>query len=637
MLFRIMKNTWIILVAFVGIINGHLFAQEGLKPSQIIQKNFVEEYDELLKEADQLQQLLEEGEEEWTAIEEQFFKCRIAYKRSEMFFEYLDREFVKDHINGAPLPKIERKTPDLTVLDPSGFQTCEEALVEEDLDGFKKLSEKLNMRLHEFRATFGRINLTERMVFEAMREEIIRLTALGITGFDTPSGINTMAECETVMGKLKEVSGYYKSYMKADLSAEVDQLFVKGENYFANITFDNFNRFGFITDFVNPSYKLILDIQRSLFVETRDLVFETEFAVNYNAESIFDTDFLNYRYFSAYSNSGNEDERVQLGKILFFDPILSHNNERACASCHDPSKGFADGRAKSLAFDKEGFVDRNSPGLINAVYNSRFFWDARATTPEEQIEHVLFNEKEFNTDYDEMISKLKTSKEYVQRFNQAYPEIKEISRYTIVASIASYIQSLRTFDSDFDKMVKGEEVKDADEIKRGFNVFAGKGACATCHFIPTFAGNVPPLYEETETEVLGVPNVKDQSLAVLDEDKGRYSNGRPKEKAPFYKFSFKTPTIRNVELTAPYMHNGVFNTLEEVVDFYNVGGGHGWEIASENTTLPSDSLNLTVGEINDLIRFMNSLTDTTGMTSMPLYLPEMEDASLNTRPIGGSY
>lgn len=612
-------------------------ASGKIQPAQLIQNEFEADYMLLLNEMEKLNIELQSKSFDWGKVENQFFQSRLAYKKCQLFVEYLDHEFTKDHINGAPLPSIERKAPELRVFNPRGFQISEEVLMEQDRIKFQELIHDLTNRLEEFQGRFCRLHLSERNVFEAMREEVLRLATLGMTGFDTPSGKNTLLECQTVHESIERISIFYDDFMSDEFKLKKEKIFAIASPYFKAKNMDDFDRFGYVQDFVNPLYFLLLQIQNALFVETRDLVYSSEFPVNYNATNIFDTEFLNYRYFASYSATDKQTERAELGKLLFFDPVLSGNNERSCASCHDPAMGFSDGLAKSRAFDREGFVDRNSPGLINSVYNTRFFWDARATTPEEQVEHVFFSVKEFNTNYQEMIEKLSSSQEYRRRFAEAFPEMNRINRYGIVASLAAYLQTLRSFNSDFDRAIKGEKVAGYERIKEGFNVFAGKGACATCHFIPTFAGNVPPLYKESETEVLGVPNVDDQLLAELDADLGRYSNGRPKEKAPHFKNSFKTPTVRNVALTAPYMHNGVFQTLEDVVDFYNVGGGHGWGIQGSNTTLPADSLKLSEKEIADLIFFMESLTDTTGLTSRPAILPKMENKKLNERKIGGSY
>jgi cytochrome c peroxidase len=171
-----------------------------------------------------------------------------------------------------------------------------------------------------------------------------------------------------------------------------------------------------------------------------------------------------------------------------------------------------------------------------------------------------------------------------------------------------YIRSLARWNSPFDRYARGETDALDPAARRGFNLFMGKAACATCHFPPAFNGVVPPRYIETESEVLGVPEKFPATPLVLDPDPGRgivHLN-------PIFQNAFKTPTVRNVALTAPYMHNGSMETLEDVMDFYNAGGGAGLGLDVPNQTLPTDSLGLTRREMDDVIAFMKALTDTTG-------------------------
>jgi cytochrome c peroxidase len=141
----------------------------------------------------------------------------------------------------------------------------------------------------------------------------------------------------------------------------------------------------------------------------------------------------------------------------------------------------------------------------------------------------------------------------------------------------------------------------------------GKAACGTCHFAPLFGGTLPPAYLESEPEVIGVPATRNVKPAVVDGDLGVYLVTR----APLHRHAFKTPTVRNVALTAPYMHNGVFRTLEEVVDFYDAGGGNGLGMRLPNQTLSPEPLHLTRREKSDLVAFMNALTDTTHTAATP--------------------
>jgi cytochrome c peroxidase len=205
----------------------------------------------------------------------------------------------------------------------------------------------------------------------------------------------------------------------------------------------------------------------------------------------------------------------------------------------------------------------------------------------------------------ESVAELKKQSGYVEYFRDAYSDEKEpINAFNIANAISSYIRSLTSFDSRFDQYMLGDKSKLSASEKKGFNLFTGKAKCATCHFVPLFNGLVPPEFSETETEVLGVPQSKDKTNAILDADLGKYDISR----SLIHKHSFKTSTVRNIELTGPYMHNGVFDSLEEVMDFYNEGGGEGLKIAPENQTLPKEKLNLTKKEMIDIIAFMKSLT-----------------------------
>lgn len=158
--------------------------------------------------------------------------------------------------------------------------------------------------------------------------------------------------------------------------------------------------------------------------------------------------------------------------------------------------------------------------------------------------------------------------------------------------------------------MRGENVRLDSQVVEGFNLFMGKAGCGTCHFAPSFGGIVPPYYQESESEVLGVP--AEGQAATIDQDPGRYRSGKPTDQDDWFRHHFKTPSLRNVAITGPYMHNGVYHTLEEVMDFYNQGGGIGLGMQVPNQTLPPDPLGLSQEEIGAIILFMEALTDTIG-------------------------
>lgn len=169
--------------------------------------------------------------------------------------------------------------------------------------------------------------------------------------------------------------------------------------------------------------------------------------------------------------------------------------------------------------------------------------------------------------------------------------------------MSAYVSTLNAFNSKFDRNIRNEENTFTESEINGFNLFMGKALCATCHFLPLTNGSLPPFYKLSEREVLGVPESKNNNK--LDNDLGFYWTYQ----ADIHRGAFKTPTLRNISKTAPYMHNGIYNTLEEVMVFYNAGGGKGFGFEIANQTLPSQELNLTQDEMNDLISFMKTLED----------------------------
>ena len=170
----------------------------------------------------------------------------------------------------------------------------------------------------------------------------------------------------------------------------------------------------------------------------------------------------------------------------------------------------------------------------------------------------------------------------------------------IVNAIAMYVRTIVSYNSRFEQYMRGTKSAMATNGIKGFNLFKGKALCATCHYILLFNGSKPPSYYYQEWEVIGVPATTDTVNAVIDSDPGRYNI----VKKDFLEYFFKTPRLRNVALTAPYMHNGVYKTLGEVIDFYSKGGGKGLHINIDNQTLPFDKLNFNAKEQKNIIAFL---------------------------------
>jgi cytochrome c peroxidase len=279
----------------------------------------------------------------------------------------------------------------------------------------------------------------------------------------------------------------------------------------------------------------------------------------------------------------------------------------SCATCHDPRLAFTDGMATSFAINRKGDITRNAPTLLNVAFQQSFFYDGRVYQLEQQAIEVIHNPKEVNGDLKKIALQLQAHPTYKKLFQQAFEGTPDssITAYAIIVCLSEYERKLLSLNSRFDQYLRGNDKALNEREINGYNIFAGKALCGSCHFFPVFNGTVPPLFKDSEFEVLGTPATFQNT--GLDQDSGRYSITH----MDMHQFAYKTPTVRNIELTAPYMHNGIYKTLEEVIEFYHKGGGVGFGFDVPNQTLPFDSLQLSVGEKEDLVFFLKTLTDTT--------------------------
>ena len=565
---------------------------------------------------------------------------RLRYKTVEPFVTYFSTDEAKFFLNSAPLPRLEKYVPEINVIPPHGLQVLEEIVYgEPDQEQFIDEVRIILDHLKYIVKYHNSLQFEHRQIFELSRLALIRTFTLGVSGFDAPYSKNIIPESAQVIRSIHSSLNSYLNYnLNSKLSLKIDDQFRSTLNFLSHQKdVDRFDRYTYLKNYILPLYKAIHDLHIELGIETINELGRIELAYNYNTKSFFDESFLNKSYFSHYESKFNNDLTAKLGRILFFDPILSKNNERACASCHQPNLAFTDARDKSPALSNQGTVKRNSPTVIDAIFSDRFFYDLRAPKIEKQFLHVINGKDEFDTDFSAVISKLKKSNDYVDLFQEAFPNHQNnpINTFTFSTALGSYISSLTSYNSVFDRSLSSDSVVLSEGEKKGFNLFMGKALCATCHFPPNFSGLVPPFYNENESEVIGVPSTFQSN--TIDQDLGRFLNGRPDERSSIYKNSFKTTTVRNIAYTAPYMHNGVFKSLEEVMEFYNNGGGKGHGYSVPNQTLPFDSLKLNKEEISNIIAFLHSLSDTTGLTSIPTSLPSFGNDLLNKRTIGGRY
>ncbi|WP_308990886.1 cytochrome c peroxidase [Mariniflexile litorale] len=591
-----------------------LFISFDFKNKEDLQDAFIQ--NELLKtykvfsEMDAIAEMYQEGEVTIENLKLSVTKSRLQFKRIEFYLAYYYPEYVKKHINGAPLLRVEFENA-TSVLEPEGLQVIDELVYSDDSLEQGNLIYGLTKRLKsKYLTLYDRLYadpIQKDNSIDVMRLQLIRIFTLGLTGFDTPGSLNAIEEAKV---SLEAMQSYFKSLYSNQPADENYKgcltLFSTSITFLNdNNNFESFGRLHFLKNYLDPLYKELK------YFQTKNLDKNLEYisAWNRDSESIFDANFLNPYSYTELTKSEDNKALKNLGEKLFYDKRISSQNNMSCASCHQPEKGFADGLSKSMSSIQGQTVLRNSPTLLNAVYADRYFYDLRAFSLEQQAEHVIFNPSEFNTGYNSILEKLKTEDNgYQKDFEHIFGK-KGITRQNLSKALSSYVLSLSSFNSEFDKYARGETENISEEVKQGFNLFMGKANCATCHFAPTFSGLVPPFYNENESEILGVLNTENQPEKGVDADRGRILNGINKEEVWIYEKSFKTTTVRNTLYTAPYFHNGAYSSLEAVVEFYNQGGGAGLGLEVVNQTLPAEPLLLTEKEKANLILFMKALSD----------------------------
>lgn len=531
-----------------------------------------------------------------------FLKSRILFKRFEWASEYFTADLSK-RLNGPPVEEVENADlldPSLARgVEPVGLQVIEELIYPTfDNSNRQKLIreiEHLITNADYLISYFKDHQLEDWRILDASKLEVFRIISLGITGFDNPLFQNSMMEASVALGSLQSTLLHY--------GTRKERLFLtltKAINYLqGNTDFNSFDRALFITQFANEISTEIAALERN----------QTGPKIKYNrmlrqgVNTMFDLDAFNADAFSPGPKFHLSDEKTVLGKKLFYDVALSGTHTRSCASCHNPNLAFTDGMMLQEDIHASGrLLKRNTPTLLNAALQSNYFYDMRSLTLEDQIQDVIGNKQEMDGSMTTIVQYVLSDKIYQSLFNNAFgTESKLVSADQITNALASYIRSLTKINSRFDVYMRGDRTALSASEVDGFNLFMGKGKCATCHFLPLFNGVTPPKFMQSEVEVLGVPS--SQKSAVLDADLGYYTIIG----VDSYKYAFKIPSVRNVKKTAPYMHNGIYQTLDEVMEFYNNGGGAGLGIKLPNQTLSDENLHLTEKEKKDIIAFMESL------------------------------
>jgi cytochrome c peroxidase len=277
--------------------------------------------------------------------------------------------------------------------------------------------------------------------------------------------------------------------------------------------------------------------------------------------------------------------KVELGKMLFFDPRLSGDKNMSCATCHSPLFGWSDGLATAKGFQSM-VLGRASPTVINTAYNSIQMWDGRKKSLEDQAIGPMESNEEMNMNIPELMAFLNTS-DYADYFDKAFPG-EAIDHNTLAKALASFERTVISNNSPFDAWVKGDESAMTAQQVRGFTLFVDpkKGNCEVCHSAPNFTDN-------------GFHNIGLKSFGEENPDLGRYAH-RP---LGLMKGAFKTPTLRDVTYTAPYFHDGSAEDLHAVIKHYTAGGE-----VKDNLSPNLKTLTLTEQERKDIEAFLHALS-----------------------------
>jgi cytochrome c peroxidase len=295
-------------------------------------------------------------------------------------------------------------------------------------------------------------------------------------------------------------------------------------------------------------------------------------------------------------------ERVELGKLLFFDPRLSSGGEFSCATCHDPKRGWTDLTPVSKAMGA-GRGPRNTPTILNAGYQNRQFWDGRVKTLEEQALGPIEADVEMNMPLAELIPKLNEIHGYVKLFNAAYPGEGGLTQETLAKAIASFERTVVSTISPFDKYAMGDDNAIGVKAKKGFELFKDKAHCMDCHDKFNFSDG-------------SFHNIGLSDGELRGKELGRYLT---KKRAAWYG-AFKTPTLRDVTKSAPYFHDGSVKTLTEATAICAGGGRYLNNVQNKSTYIVDR--NLSESEIGEIVSFLKTLEGPDMKLDIPTKFPQ---------------
>lgn len=471
----------------------------------------------------------------------------------------------------------------------------------------------------------------------ANRLFILNIAAIYSTGFECPDRELIIPELKQMLADTRAI---YTAFNTSFPDYALTEKYMRAYNDLLNFVQSQpnsvaaFDHYRMLRDYVNPLFSLNQAMIRDYRARSANF---NDYTLSNEVASIFDKKLYEGQntkgIYLPVDDSASLEEIKKTGKQLFYDPILSGNNQRSCASCHKSTDYFTDNnRTTSLQFDNMGSLPRNTPSLINTVYHHLIMLDGKHYALLNQAKDVVMNANEMGGTEKDVVEKVMSCSDYAKAFKKFVkwtPNSPKLKIDHIVSAVILYYSDFSKYYSPFDHSMNSNETIPIEAIK-GFNIFMGKAQCGTCHFPPQFNGVKPP-YISSEFEVLGIP--ADTMYSKLSKDTGRALVNPAMETWN----AFRTPTVRNINHTAPYMHNGVFTTIDQILDFYDNGGGAGHKLNVANQTLSADSLHLSIEEKKQLKAFMQSLDEEINFDDLPDALPASKNKALKNRKVGGTY
>lgn len=536
-----------------------------------------------------------------------FRKSRALFKQHEALL-YANGPSVAGLMNG-PLPEDDDGPPQRLGL-PAHYQRIEtelfgDASLQVDTASVIASARIMLNSLGALRQLGSSFAYSEKNIAEAIRLELARVPLLGMSGTDSGESGDAIAESAFAFDGLSALGQALAtgSTHKAKWKATADTFSFAAVQLRTNTNFDSFDRLSFFARDIAASGRALNRVRVAIGgIDTTMRAVWTNRAATVFDSAAFDV----YAYAPSYAIRPTA-EVIALGETLFNEKRLSGDGSRACSTCHNPAIAFTDGLPQHTVLADSGRkLSRNTPTLLNIALQPSFFADARVTTLEDQIAVVLASKLEMASSASAAAVRLRADTAYAAAFARALPpSAREITESSLRNVLAAYVRTLGNMNSRVDVAMRGMIDALTSDERRGFNLFMGKARCATCHFAPMFSGAIPPTFLVSEVEIIGAPANPDTMAATLDADIGRARV----DSIETHRFAFNVPTLRNIARTSPYMHNGAYRTLEQVVDFYNRGGGKGVGAKLTYQTLSEKPLRLTAHEQNALVVFLKALDD----------------------------